>query len=444
MLGWLLNLIYGLLIAALSPVLVWRAVRQGKYRQGWREKLLGQLPERFAESTDSPMRPRVWLHAVSVGEVLQLRSIVARLKDERPDCDLLITTTTSTGHGVASEAFPNCDVAYFPLDFTWAVRSAIARVQPSLIVLVELELWPNLIRHAGAAGVPLVLVNGRMSQRSFRGYRRIRPLMRSLLRRFARLAVQTEEYASRLIELGAPRDHVTVTGSVKFDGVRTDRHTAETLAIRRAFGISDDQWVLIAGSTHDPEERVALETYVELQDEFPDLRLILVPRHAERFAEVARLVESSGLNLVRRSSQSSADAPLDTRPVALLDTLGELSACWGLADVAFVGGSLTSRGGQNMIEPAGYGAAVVVGPNTHNFRDIVEGLQFRDGIRVIRQATELTDTVRELLRDTTTAQRQGKAAQAFVLTQQGATDRTLRLLTGLLPPSTFQPRRRAA
>ncbi|MCA9026244.1 MAG: 3-deoxy-D-manno-octulosonic acid transferase [Planctomycetaceae bacterium] len=449
MFGWILNLAYLLLIGIVSPMLIWRSFRQGKYRQGWDEKLLGRLPVRSVSASETQSGPRVWLHAVSVGEVLQLRPIVARLQAARPDCELLITTTTSTGHLVATETFPECTVSYFPLDFTWAVRTALLRVQPDLIVLVELELWPNFIRQAEASGIPLVLVNGRMSFRSYRGYRWIRPLMRGLLNRFARLAVQTEEYASRLIELGAPAECVAVTGSVKFDGIRTNRETDDTLSMGRAFGLKDNERVFIAGSTHEPEERFALETYIALREEFPDLRLILVPRHAERFEEVAKMVESSGLTLVRRSDVQagrtfSGNFSPTSRPVALLDTLGELTDCWGLADIAFVGGSLTSRGGQNMIEPASYGAAVIVGPNTHNFRDVVEGLQFHDGIRILQNSKELTSAVRQLLLNPTAARRQGEAAQAFVLTQQGATDRTLQILVDRLPSETGKPGRRAA
>src|SRR5690606_36406111 len=195
------------------------------------------------------------------------------LRELHPDCQLLITTTTSTGRSVIAKEFPDCRAAYFPLDFTWAVRSALARVRPKLIVLVELELWPNLIREAAAAGVPLVLINGRMSDRSYRGYRRIRPLLRPLLGRFTRIAVQTNEYAARLLDLGAPRGRVTVTGTIKFDGVRAHRQYADTEQLRRAFGIGAHERVLIAGSTHEPEERVALDAYRRLRAEFDDLRL---------------------------------------------------------------------------------------------------------------------------------------------------------------------------
>ncbi|HUG92223.1 MAG TPA: 3-deoxy-D-manno-octulosonic acid transferase [Planctomycetaceae bacterium] len=457
--AWFLNAAYAALLVVLAPVLTWRIAVQRKYRTGWSEKLLGRLPQPGeAQSTKhkapthpSPLTthpPRLWLHAVSVGEVLQLQQIVRRIREQRPDVEFVISTTTVTGHAVAREKFPDDTVCYFPLDFSWAVRRAIRRVRPAAIVLVELELWPNFILAAKAAGVPLVLVNGRISEQSFRGYRRIRFLMRRLLGCFETLAVQNETYGRRLVELGARSDNVVITGSIKFDGVETGRNNAKTLELRRAFGIADNERVFIAGSTQEPEEGYALDTWLALRPEFPDLRLILVPRHKERFEAVARLVESRGLALVRRSagrgsrvkgqgreSRESRVESVDPRPICLLDTLGELAACWGLADVAFVGGSLTTRGGQNMIEPAAYGAAVLFGPDTRNFRDVVELLLSHGAARVVQDAGDLTRTVRELLTDSQAASRQGQIAQQLVLAQQGATAKTVSLVLDSIEPA---------
>jgi 3-deoxy-D-manno-octulosonic-acid transferase len=446
LLPWLLNLAYGALLLAMAPIVLYRAIAQGKYRDGWGEKLFGLLPVREADG------PCIWFHAVSVGEVLQLRSVLVELRSHRPDVQVLITTTTVTGHAVAREKNPDCRVCYFPLDFSWAVRRAIVRVRPSLIVLVELELWPNVILAARRLGVPLALINGRISERSFRGYCRLRPLMRRLLARFDLLAAQTETYAGRLRNLGAPPERLCITGSIKFDHIATDRHNRRTLELRQAFGLREDERVFIAGSTQLPEEDYALDTWLALRSEFPDLRLILVPRHKERFDEVARLVEERGLPLARRSECENAAGSkqkvvssqhettdygpraTDT-PVLLLDTLGELAACWGLASIAFVGGSLTRRGGQNMIEPAAYGAAVLFGPNTWNFRDIVDVLLAGRAARVVSGPEELTRTVAELLRDPAAAREQGRRAQELVLAQQGATRRTLERLVELLPPA---------
>ena len=427
---WILNLAYVALLLAVSPVLLYRRWVHGKYRDGWSEKLWGRLPERDGS------RPCLWLHAVSVGEVLQLRPLMNLLTAQRPGWDFVITSTTRTGLDVAKKEFAQHTVCYCPLDFSWAVRRAIARLKPSAIVLVELELWPNLVLTANRLGVPLALINGRVSEKSFRGYRRIRPLIARLLSGFELLAVQNEEYADRLRNLGAPSERLHLTGSIKFDGVKSDRSNAKTSELRQFFGLRSDERVFIAGSTQAPEESLALDTWQALRSEFPNLRLILVPRHKERFDDVAALVTSRGLTLQRRSNDVRGDGD-----VLLLDTLGELGACWGLAEIAFVGGSLTQRGGQNMLEPAAFGAAVLFGPNTWNFRDIVEQLLARDAARVVRSADELTATVRTLLRDSAAVRDLGSRAREFVATQQGAAARTVELLLRLpLSPGLLQSR----
>ena len=424
---WVLNLVYVLLCVAIAPLILYKRLRYGKYREGWNQKLFGNLPQR------NSAKSCVWFHAVSVGEVLQLKSIVAELLEARSDCEIVISTTTSTGHAVAVEKFPDCLVCYFPLDFTWAVRRAMQRIRPSAIVLVELELWPNFIIQADRFGIPLALINGRMSEHSHRGYRRIRPLMSSLFKRFATIAVQNGTYASRLLDLGGLPHRLHVTGSVKYDHIETDRSNAKTELMREAFGIDRDQQVFIAGSTQSPEESLAIDAWLSAREEFPSLRLILVPRHKERFEEVAETVLARRLPLVRRSQPAESSNDSSIPPVILLDTLGELSACWGLADVAFVGGSLTNRGGQNMIEPAGYGAAVTFGPNTQNFQDVVSALLERNAATVVKDGDTLTETLIQLLRDTELRSSMGQSGQQFVLTQQGATAKTVDLITDLLP-----------
>jgi 3-deoxy-D-manno-octulosonic-acid transferase len=297
---------------------------------------------------------------------------------------------------------------------------------------VELELWPNFIFQARRHGIPLALINGRVSQRSSRGYSRIRPLMGRLLESFEVLAAQNELYADRLVSLGAPRERLHVTGSIKFDRVTTHRANPRTEELRQYFRIAPSDQVFIAGSTQAPEENAAIDAYLASRPVHPNLRLILVPRHKERFDEVARLIESRGLPLVRRSGRATGITSSPSRPpVLLLDTLGELAACWGLADVAFVGGSLGNRGGQNMIEPAGYGAAILFGPNTQNFRDVVELLLAEDAARVVRDPTDLAQALGESLAAPDRAKAAGSRAQKLVLAQQGATGRTVELLAGL-------------
>ncbi len=427
-----LDILYALAAVAALPWLLYRRVVLRKPVAGLRVKLTGAVSRR------QPERPCVWFHAVSVGEVLQLQTLVAEFHGRCPCHEVVISTTTGTGYDVARQKFPQHTVTYWPLDFSGAVNRALEQLRPELVVLVELELWPNFLLAARRRRVPVVVINGRISARSYRGYRRWRSWLRPLFASLTHVAAQTPEYAERFRELGVAADRVTVTGNIKYDRVEGNRRNPQTQELRACFGLATDDLVFIAGSTQDPEERLALEAYETLTCEYPALRLLLVPRHKERFDEVARLVESRGHALCRRSRGSAHSLP---HPVLLLDTLGELAACWGLADVAFVGGSLTQRGGQNMLEPAGYGAAVLFGPNTWNFRDIVQELLWREAAIVVNDGAALHSTVRELLENPQARQRLGQAAQAFVLTQQGATAQTLDLLCRTLPsrPSAARP-----
>lgn len=448
---WLLNIIYACVIAIAAPYLLYQRLRWGKYCTGWNEKLFGRVPDLPSAAE------RVWLHAVSVGEVLLLRGLIAEYRRRRPHAEIVLSTTTVTGFDVAKKQYPDFVVCYCPLDFSWAVRRAIVRLKPTALVLAELELWPNLILASSRAGVRLAITNGRLSEKSFRGYRKLKPLVRWLLRKFDAIAVQNEEYATRFRTLGAMSETVVMTGSVKYDGVETDRRNPRTLEMRTSFRISDDELVFIAGSTQEPEEAHALDTWQALRQDFPRLRLILVPRHKERFEDVARLVEGRGIPLIRRSkvggqtsevggqrsdvtgSLNSQLSTLNAQPVLLLDTLGELGACWGLADIAFVGGSLTNRGGQNMIEPAAYGAAVLFGPNTRNFRESVQLLLAAEAACVVQHASELTDMVRKLAADQSLRAAMGQRAQTAVAAHRGATERTLEVLIPALSDSPHQP-----
>lgn len=429
--GWFLNLVYSGLLLTVSPLLVYRRIRHGKYRGGWREKLTGSLTRQF------PDRRCIWFHAVSVGEVLQLQKVLDETLARFPDAELFVTTTTDTGYDVARTKYPQHTVSYFPLDFTWGVSRALASIKPDLVVLVELELWPNFIFQCRRRQIPLALINGRIGEKSFRGYSRVKPLMRRVLNCFEVLATQNATFARRLQDLGGSADRLAVTGNIKFDRVESDRNNPRTTELRRAFGIKPDEQVLIAGSTQSPEEMYALDAWRMLRKDFPKLRLILVPRHKERFDEVAELVHQRGVPLLRRSESSSAlyatirENPAS--PVLLLDTLGELAACWGLADIAFVGGSLTNRGGQNMLEPAGYGAAILFGPNTWNFKEITEALLSRQAARVVRDPDEMLQTLRDLLEHPDQARQMGLIARQFVSEQQGATVRTVDHIARLIP-----------
>ncbi|MEO8494465.1 MAG: 3-deoxy-D-manno-octulosonic acid transferase [Planctomycetota bacterium] len=429
---YVLNILYAVLLVAISPWLLWSAVRKGKYREGYGAKFLGLVPRRTGN------RPCVWLHAVSAGEVNLLQPLIERLRHDFPHCDCVISTTTRTGYEIAKKKYVGLTVFYCPLDFSWSVRIALRRIRPDLLVLAELELWPNLIRESHRRGTFVAVVNGRLSERSARGYGRIRRFVRPLLRCIDLIAVQSEEYAQRFIELGADPSVVQVTGSMKFDGAQTHRANEMTNQLRQFAGIDDRDIVFLAGSTQSPEESLAIEAYRKLKDEFPALRLILVPRHPERFAEVAQLLERSGLPWQRRSELSNVRA--ENARILLVDCMGELSAWWGCAHVGYVGGSMGQRGGQSMIEPAAYGVAVSFGPKTHNFRDVVRLMLDREAAVVVRDGLELTAFVESCLRDREHMQALGTRAQQLVSEQLGATNKTAALLAWLLPDAKRQNR----
>jgi 3-deoxy-D-manno-octulosonic-acid transferase len=424
---YLLNLVYLLLLIAASPWLIYRAWRTGRYREGWAEKVMGRAPRRVSR------RPCIWFHAVSVGEVLLLRSLIANLSRRRPDWDVVISTTTTTGLTVARRTFPDLVTFYAPLDFSWAVRRAVARLRPTVLALVELELWPNLVRAAKQSGARVAIVNGRLSSRSHRGYRKLRLPLAPTLHRLDAVAAQSDEYAERFRDLGIPGPRVRVTGSVKYDGLETDRDNPRTLQLRRELGLESSDLVFVAGSTMEGEEAAAWSAYAAARPDHPTLRLILVPRHPERCDRIAAWLRERGERVARRSEGPVPARAGGPAPILLIDTVGELGAAWGLADVAFVGGSLfPGRNGQNMMEPAAYGASVLFGPYTGNFREAVEGLLARGGARRVGDSAALAAALREDLDEPEAATARGAAARAFVLAQNGASERTLAELEGLV------------
>jgi 3-deoxy-D-manno-octulosonic-acid transferase len=422
---YLLNCSYLLLILAALPWLVIQAVRKGKYREGYAEKFLGLVPRRASGRTC------VWLQAVSVGEVNLLAPLLRVIGRERPDWECVVSTTTMTGMALAKKKYPALSVFYCPLDFSWAVGAAMRRIRPDLLVLAELELWPNLVRAARRSGARVAVINGRLSEHSFAGYRRIRPLAAALLGRVDVLAVQDAAYARRFLALGADPRSVFVTGSMKYDGAATERRNPATLRLAALAGFHAEDVVLLAGSTQEPEEAVVLDVFRRLQPSWPKLRLVLVPRHPERFETAARLLDAAGVAWQRRSALERSGPGAAAR-VLLVDAVGELGAWWGTAQVAFVGGSLGNRGGQNMIEPAAYGAAVCFGPNTRNFRDIVAAMLAREAAVVVADGNALERFVRRCLEEPDYAAALGRRAQNLVREQLGATGRTWELLSALV------------
>lgn len=428
----MLDFVY-LLIALLAlPWVAWRRLAGRRPVAAVWQRLTGSLPT-FPDKAAG--RQRLWLHGVSVGEVALLSSLAGKLREladaEGRGIECVVSSSTTTGLEVARKRFPPDLVFPCPLDFSWAVKRVLGRVQPDLLVLGELELWPQLLAITAARGVPIAVVNARMSERSFRGYRRLGGLARRMLRHLTLVIARSEADAARFRALGAPE--VIVAGSMKYDGARGDRGSAEVQRLVALAGIAPSDVVFLAGSTQSPEEAFAIETFRSLAANHPHLRLIIVPRHAERSAEIAELLDASGLPWQRRSRLEAEGRDTATR-VLLVDATGELAAWWGAAQIAFVGGSLDGkRGGQNMLEPSAYGAAVAFGPHTRNFQTEVAGLLAADAARVVRGQKDLIAFVAWALSEPKAREAMGRRAAAVVAAGRGATELTSRRLLALLP-----------
>jgi 3-deoxy-D-manno-octulosonic-acid transferase len=413
----LLNIIYLAVLMAASPWLVWRRLRTGRYRHHLAAKLLGQIDGHSDE------RFTAWFHGVSVGEIHLLTTLVAAYRRRHPRHRIVISSTTDTGLAEAKAKFPHDTVIAWPFDFTWAAARALDAVQPSLLVLAEGEMWPNMLAAAAKRTIPVVVVNARLSPRSFGRYSRVAWLARRFcFDRVRQIAVQGDDYAERFQALGVSAARVTVTGSIKYDGAIRNAVPASWLAADAKIGP-----ILVAGSTHHPEEEIVLDAWSSLESKHAAWSLIIVPRHPDRFDEVARRLDRRGVAFTRRSTITESRSEMPR--ILLLDTVGELAAAWSLATLGYVGGSLDGhRGGQSMIEPAGFGVPTVFGPHVWNFRDAARRLIDAGGAVGIPSAAELTDRLDHLMTDATTRDAMSTAARRLVLSQQGATERTLDVL----------------
>jgi 3-deoxy-D-manno-octulosonic-acid transferase len=414
-------LLFWLLIA--SPYWLWQMLRHGKYRAGLAERF-GRVPLRLKFER----APVIWIHAVSVGEVLAISGLLAELRVRLPADRLLVSTTTATGQKLARDRFGKENVFYFPLDFRFAVLPYLRALQPRLIVIAETELWPNLLRCAKSMGVPVAVVNARISDRSFPGYRRFRPWVTRVLENIDLFLAQTDEDRKRLLDIGAPRDRVLVSGNLKFD-LPAAKPAAVVSRLREAIAAACSGPTLVCGSTMDDEEALLLNAFKNVLASYPKTVMVLAPRHPERFEKVAGLVAELGVRLWRRSLWNGEPV---SGGVFLLDTIGELASMYSLADIAFVGGSLTPRGGHNILEPAQFGVPIVIGVSYENFRDIVNLFRARDAVRVVGPA-ELPLAFLELLGNAAERTALGQRAADTARQQSGATARTADALVKLLP-----------
>ncbi|HEY2394303.1 MAG TPA: 3-deoxy-D-manno-octulosonic acid transferase [Candidatus Angelobacter sp.] len=405
------------------PFWLWQMLRHGKYRTGFGERW-GRVPRRILEQ---PVQPTIWVHAVSVGEVLAVNGLIEKLRLKFPGNRIVVSTTTDTGQKLARERFGEQNVFYFPLDFAFAIRPYLKVLKPKLVIMAETEFWPNLLRLAHASSAKIVVVNARISDRSWPGYRRFKSLLRGVLQHIDLFLTQTEEDKHRLLDIGAPESRVQVSGTLKFDAPEPTE-PAILAELKMVLVMEGAGPVVVCGSTVEGEEVLLAPVFAKLFKQYPQAVVLLAPRHPERFDSVAALLEQQHLRFVRRSQWSGSGV---TGLILLLDTIGELSALYALADVAFVGGSLVPRGGHNILEPARYGAAIVVGEHTENFRDIVE-LFCRQDALLTTNPNDLEKDLLGLVADEPRRIALGQRAAEVLQTQNGATERTLAAISELL------------
>lgn len=434
-------LLYSVLLSVgiilLLPRFLLDWLRHGKY--------VASVRERFGQNlqVDACGRSIIWVHCVSVGETQAARPLVRALIERYPAYAIVVSTTTLTGQAVARDVFRDSAAAviYFPFDWAWTVRQALDRVNPSIVLLMETELWPRFLHECRTRRVPVVLVNGRISERSLRGYKRLGRLLHRVVNDFALAIMQTDRDGERIAALGLDPRRLRVSGNIKFDANIETKEQSLTDELKERFGFNDKRPLIIAASTHAPEERIVLQAFTQLHAEMgntrshPLPRLLIAPRHPERFSEVASLLKSSGFGWVRRSSAPSAsDAAC---AVVLLDTIGELQVVFPLASLVFIGGSIAPVGGHNVLEPAAAAKCVITGAHTSNFASIVKSLLEQNALVQLPAGSdaavslELTRVFQELIVDMDKRRLIGERARAVMEQSRGATARTIELLAPL-------------
>jgi 3-deoxy-D-manno-octulosonic-acid transferase len=419
-----------LFLLIMSPYFLYQAIRYRKYFSSLPQRL-GYMPLSFNFDAE----PSIWIHAVSVGEVLAARALLPALRERYPRLRIVMSTTTRTGQQVARSNLQHVDeVFYFPFDLRRIMKRTVARVKPRLFIMLETEIWPNLLRVCREEGVRTVLVNGRISARSYPRYRMVRAFFRRVLAHVDRFCMQSDESARRIVEIGAERERVSVTGSLKFDSLEApgaappDRGPNRVL---RYFRVGPGRPVVIAASTLKGEEEPVLDAFLRIRASWGNALLIIAPRKPERFDEVERLARRGGMRVARRT-----ELPVDAEPrvdIVVLDTIGELAQLYQVATVVFVGGSLVDAGGHNILEPAVFGKPIVFGPHMHNFAEISRTFLDNRGAIQVRSAAELETALVELLSDPVRRAGLGAAARALVEANRGARSKTLAVIAQLMP-----------
>jgi len=425
----LIDFVYLLAAAAYSPVVIYRVIRHKRYRTGWAQRF-GRIIRK-----DRALKECIWVHAVSVGEVNAATTIIKELQNRFPDFEILISTTTDTGFARATALFAeNLYVFYFPFDLSWVMRRAFRKIRPAICLLMELEVWPNFVSIAQQLNIPVVVVNGRISDKSFSRYKKIKPVAKKIFRKVTLVLAQTDEYAQRFKEIGCSDEKVIVTGSLKYDTAQITDKVEGADALAAQLNI-ENQRLWVAGATGNDEEQILLDVYQNLkqQDQFTDLRLAIVPRKPERFDEVAQIIQQAGLPLTRYSSIKNTDATCSEKiPIILGDTMGDLRKFYSLATIIFVGRSLVPMGGSDMIEAVALGKLTIFGPHAFNFKQTVDALLKDNGAIMVKDKQDLLRTMRKCLRKPDFARKIARNGQEVIKKNQGATEKTIEQIAKFL------------
>ena len=417
-----------------SPYLLFKMLTSKRYRSG--------LNQRFGITTErTGNKPGIWVHGASVGEVITAKSIIERIDEEFPEWETFISTSTNTGFSVAQKNFSNKTVFYFPLDLSWVTKNVLRRTKPGCILLIELEIWPNFLVSAYKKNIPVIIVNGRISNKSFMAYRTIsrisKPFRDSLISEMNTYCARTEIDAQRFRDLGIPGKQIFVTGTMKYDNIptRIDENIRRELA--NLFHIKDNDLVFIGGSTHEDEEEILIRVFKRLNETFPNMRLIIAPRHIERTGVVSRLIGKMGFIPVLKTQLEGHNYNWQNtkREIILIDTVGDLGKIYSLANYVFVGKSLVPSGGQNMMEPAGLGKTVVFGPHTFNFKEEADLLLRNHAAKMVETEEELLKAIEFFIKYPDAAKEIGLKAQKVVNGKRGATVKSMEIIGKILGKS---------
>jgi 3-deoxy-D-manno-octulosonic-acid transferase len=436
------DLLYLLAGLAISPMVLYRVIRHGRYRTGWGQRF-GKI------SRKSPQKKCIWLHAVSVGEVNAAKTLIKELENRFPDFEIIISTTTDTGFAQANALFGHdFQVFYFPLDLSWVMHRAFNNIRPAVCLLMELEVWPNFVEIAQKLNVPVIVINGRISDKSFSRYKKIKPIAKTIFRKVGLVLAQTNEYARRFKELGCPDEKVVVTGSLKYDTAQiTDKVEGADELAAQLFGKSEirnlksEIFLWVAGATGPGEEEIILDVFKELIKQFGNLRLVIVPRKPERFDEVAQLIKETGFLLIRYSqikklapetTEKSSIVNRQSSIVILGDTMGDLRKFYSLATIIFVGRSLVPMGGSDMMEAAALGKCTIFGPYTFNFQQTVDALLADNGAIMVKDEEDLLRTMQKCLLEPAYADKIARNGQQVIRKNQGATTKTIDQIAAFL------------